>query len=74
MRVLVMNALEIQCYYNCTDTALLDFVGYRNELSMISMVLMLLKNKLFALNSVKIDEENMTECQRYAVIYRKGKD
>lgn len=73
MRVLVMNALEVQYYHGCTDTTLLDFVGYRNELSMISMVLMLLKSKLYALNSVTPDIDNMTECQRFALMYRKGK-
>lgn len=74
MRVLVMNALEVQCYLNCSDSVLLDFIGYRNELSMISMVLMLLKNKLHALRSVTLEEENITESQRYALMYRRGKN
>lgn len=73
MRVLVMNSMETEHFAFCTDTNLLDFVGYRNEITMISMTLSLLKSKLYALKSVKLGNELIPYWQKFALMYRAGK-
>lgn len=72
MRVLVMNPLETQYYANCSDAQLLDFVGYRNEISMISMTTAMLKSKLHALKSVQLPTDNLPYWQKFALMYRAG--
>lgn len=73
MRVLVMNSVETEYYSICADTQLLEFVGYRNELSMLSMTLALLKSRLHALKTVSFEvDEKLTECQKFALMYRAG--
>ncbi|KAI7900357.1 uncharacterized protein BX663DRAFT_439793 [Cokeromyces recurvatus] len=52
----------------------LDFVGYRNELSMISMILGLLNTRLITLTTTSIMGDDLTDCQRYALMYRKGQE
>lgn len=57
----------------CTDGKLLDFVGYRNELSMIGMTLTFLKIRLQALKVVNFNEDDrITDCKRFALMYRRG--
>lgn len=73
MRVLVMNSMETEYYSICSDPQLLDFVGYRNELSMLSMTLALLKNRLHALElPLDVDMNNITYWQRFCLMYRSG--
>ncbi|CAO3697257.1 unnamed protein product [Rhizopus stolonifer] len=75
MRVLVMNSMETACYKDCSNSALLEKVGYRNELSMLSMTLALLKARLFALKSVTLDvSDNIRPWQKYALMYRSGQE
>jgi hypothetical protein len=73
MRVLVMNDIETEYYAECTDSKLLDFVGYRNELSMIAMTLAFLKIRLQSLKTVNLDnDEHMADCKKFSLMYRKG--
>ncbi|CEP16037.1 hypothetical protein [Parasitella parasitica] len=74
MRVLVMNSLETEHYAMCTDGNLLDFVGYRNEITMISMTLSLFKSKLYALKSVQLEKEHIPYWQTFALMYRAGQE
>lgn len=73
MRVLVMNSMETKYYSICADEQLLDFVGYRNELAMLSMTLALLNNRLHAIKPLDVDVNNITYWQRFCLMYRKGK-
>ncbi|KAI9472414.1 MAG: hypothetical protein EXX96DRAFT_354937 [Benjaminiella poitrasii] len=72
MRVVVMNNIEVDYYKDCKDPAFLNFVGYRNELSMISMILALLNTRMIALTSSPITNKNLSSCEKYALMYRKG--
>ncbi|GAA5811478.1 hypothetical protein MFLAVUS_004915 [Mucor flavus] len=72
MRVLVMNSMETKYYSICADEQLLDFVGYRNELAMLSMTLALLNNRLHAIKPLDVDVNNITYWQRFCLMYRKG--
>jgi hypothetical protein len=73
MRVLVMNDTETEFYMKCTDSKLLDFVGYRNELSMIGMTLQFLKIRLQSLKTVSLsDDKHMADCKKFALMYRRG--
>lgn len=73
MRVLVMNSIETEYFAICADANLLDFVGYRNEITMISMTLSLLKSKFHALKSVQLENEHIPYWQKFALMYRAGK-
>jgi hypothetical protein len=73
MRVLVMNSLEIEYHHDCTQSKYLDFVGYRNELSMISMTMALLQSRIQNITSVSLDKSNLKEWQTFALMYRAGK-
>lgn len=74
MRVLVMNRLETQYYSTCTDAKLLDFVGYRNELSMLSMTAGLLSYRLRNLRSVQYTiDDSMEYWHKFSLMYRAGK-
>lgn len=69
-----MNSMETAYYANCNDSKFLDMVGYRNELSTLSMILALLKNRLLALKSVTLDtSDNIPPWQKYSLMYRSGK-
>ncbi|CAO3648430.1 unnamed protein product [Mucor fragilis] len=72
MRVLVMNSMETEHYAICADAHLLDFVGYRNEITMITMTLALLKSKLHAIKSVQLETEHIPYWQQFALMYRAG--
>lgn len=74
MRVLVMNRMETEYYSACTNTDLLDFVGYRNELSMLSMTLALLTHRLRAIKNITytVDDE-IKYWQKFSLMYRAGK-
>ncbi|CAO0790008.1 unnamed protein product [Mucor circinelloides] len=74
MRVLVMNSIETEHYAICADARLLDFVGYRNEITMISMTLSLLKSKLHAIKSVHLETEHIPYWQKFALMYRTGQE
>ncbi|KAG1224576.1 hypothetical protein G6F35_003933 [Rhizopus arrhizus] len=75
MRVLVMNSMETAYYANCNDSKFLDMVGYRNELSTLSMILALLKNRLLTLKSVTLDaSDNIPPWQKYSLMYRSGQE
>ncbi|KAI9488531.1 hypothetical protein BDB00DRAFT_847661 [Zychaea mexicana] len=74
MRIMVMNELELSCYQNCTDAAQLDFVGYRNEIAMLNTINALLQTRLRAIRNFTIDCKNITQWQRYALMYRKGQE
>lgn len=74
MRVLVMNGIETQHYSVCADAELLDFVGYRNELSMLSMTLAILKSRSQALKTHRfVVDDSLTYTQKCALMYRSGK-
>ncbi|ORE19341.1 hypothetical protein BCV71DRAFT_177805 [Rhizopus microsporus] len=50
-------------------------VGYRNELSMLSMTLTLLKTRLIALKSVNLDtSDNIPAWRKFALMYRAGQE
>lgn len=74
MRVLVMNSMETEHYAICADAHLLDFVGYRNEITMITMTLALLKSKLHAIKSVQLETEHIPYWQQFALMYRAGRE
>lgn len=67
-----MNSMETELYAACTDAHLLDFVGYRNEITMMSMTLALLKSKLHAIKSVDLETEHIPYWQKFALMYRAG--
>lgn len=73
MRVLVMNGIEMEHYSICADAEYLDFVGYRNELSMLAMTLAILKSRLQALRSTNfVVDDNLPYWQKFALMYRSG--
>lgn len=68
-----MNNMETAYYRSCHDPKFLDMVGYRNELSMLSMTLTLLKTRLIALKSVNLDTSDYIPAWRkFALMYRAG--
>ncbi|KAI8645188.1 hypothetical protein BD408DRAFT_339163 [Parasitella parasitica] len=69
-----MNGIETEHYATCTDGNLLDFVGYRNEITMISMTLSLFKGKLYALESVQLEKQHIPYWQKFALMYRAGQE
>lgn len=70
-----MNSAETEYYSICADSQLLEFVGYRNELSMLSMTLALLKSRLHALKTVSFTvDESISEWQKFSLMYRSGKN
>ena len=73
MRIMVMNELELSCYLDCTDSSLLDFVGYRNEISMLNTINALLQARLMAIRNFSADTKHITSWQKYAIMYRQGK-
>lgn len=75
MRVLVMNSLETKFYSNCRDAKFLDFVGYRNELSILSMTSGLLNYRLRVLRNVQFNtDDNMAYWQKFSLMYRGGQE
>ncbi|KAI9319676.1 hypothetical protein BX666DRAFT_1915131 [Dichotomocladium elegans] len=73
MRVLVMNPIETQYYAECTNASEFDFIGYRNELAMLSTVQKLLQSRLMNVNNCPADRNAAaTAWQRYALMYRDG--
>lgn len=74
MRVLVMNRMETEYYSTCTDANLLNFVGYRNELSMLSMTLALITHRLRAIRNTTFTVNDDTKhWQKFSLMYRAGK-
>ncbi|KAI8985972.1 hypothetical protein BDB01DRAFT_721138 [Pilobolus umbonatus] len=54
---------------------LLDHVGYRNEISMLTMTANLLKSRLYSLNSLTFTEnDDMKEWNKYSLMYRRGQE
>ncbi|KAI8875039.1 SET domain-containing protein [Backusella circina FSU 941] len=74
MRVLVMNTLELEYYFKCTQSEYLDFVGYRNELSVILTITTILKSRLRNITSISLDKDNHKEWQTFALMYRAGQE
>ncbi|KAI9263181.1 hypothetical protein BDA99DRAFT_509528 [Phascolomyces articulosus] len=74
MRIMVMNELELSNYLNCTDASLLDFVGYRNEITMLNTVNALLQARLIAIRNFSLNCSNLTPWQKYAMMYRQGQE
>ncbi|RCH80486.1 hypothetical protein CU098_001171, partial [Rhizopus stolonifer] len=74
MRVLVMNNMETKFYSQCTDSSLLDFVGYRNEIMTLDTVISLLQSRLRVLQSVDLTGTDLTYWQKYALMYRQGQE
>ncbi|KAI8979311.1 hypothetical protein BDF20DRAFT_868834 [Mycotypha africana] len=72
MRVLVMNSVEMEHYKQCTNPRFIEFIGYRNELCMLSMTLQVLETKLRAIQSVDLKKDNLRDSQKFALMYRKG--
>jgi hypothetical protein len=73
MRVFVMNGAELAHYADCSNPGALDFVGFRNELAMLSVTTALLQSRVFAMKGDQLNRNNPTWWQKYALIYRDGK-
>ncbi|KAI7851658.1 hypothetical protein BDC45DRAFT_445119 [Circinella umbellata] len=69
-----MNELELSCYLKCTDSSLLDFVGYRNEITMLNTINALLQARLMAIRKFSVDTTHITSWQKYAILYRQGQE
>lgn len=67
-----MNPLEVAYYANCSDPTLYDFIGYRNELAMLNMIIALLQSRLLTIQRLSIDRTNLKPWQRYVFMYRDG--
>ncbi|KAI8378000.1 uncharacterized protein BYT42DRAFT_496811 [Radiomyces spectabilis] len=61
-------------YSSCNDSQLLSFVGFRNELAMLSTTRALLQSRLQAIKSVALDRQNATWWQKFALMYRDGQE
>ncbi|KAI8890858.1 hypothetical protein K501DRAFT_167310 [Backusella circina FSU 941] len=69
-----MNTLELEYYFKCTQSEYLDFVGYRNELSVILTITTILKSRLRNITSISLDKDNHKEWQTFALMYRAGQE
>ncbi|ORZ24753.1 hypothetical protein BCR42DRAFT_317551 [Absidia repens] len=69
-----MNDAELHHYSNCTDSNRLNFVGFRNELAMLSVTNQLIQSRIFAMNSVQLNRDHPTWWQKYALMYRDGQE
>ncbi|KAI8340520.1 hypothetical protein BC941DRAFT_348088 [Chlamydoabsidia padenii] len=69
-----MNGVELAHYEHCSDPHALEFVGFRNELAMLSVTTGLIQSRVFAMKNDQLNRVNPTWWQKYALIYRDGQE